>query len=202
MKTNLLFIIFLLLFISNIQCQDKNILITKLYQDTIETDTFYRNQIITYIDSVKYNSSSKFPNRKFTKVICYTLNNSYFQNEKSKIITSVFDKKNQKLNNYDSKVLLSQKEVKILLSIINDPLSYQWGACGTPIPKIGFVFYNKQDVIGYFDIGCSYNQINSMYPDFYITREGSLTNDARNKIINLVKKIGVKVLQDNNVQSQ
>jgi hypothetical protein len=55
--------------------------------------------------------------------------------------------------------LLSSDKTKLLLNVINNPLNFGTGECGTDIPFSKIVLFNKGQVIGDVNFGCNYTMI-------------------------------------------
>ena len=55
-------------------------------------------------------------------------------------------------------------KTKLLLNVINNPLNFGVGECGTNIPFSKVVLFNKGQEVGSVTFGCNYSMI-STYPN-------------------------------------
>ncbi|MCB9197679.1 MAG: hypothetical protein H6600_04415 [Flavobacteriales bacterium] len=81
---------------------------------------------------------------------------------------------------------LSTKKVNDILIVINNPLNFKWGECGTPFIEGAIIFYHSGIEIARIAIACSGGQIYTE-PNKALIRWGILNEQgytALNKIIN------------------
>ncbi len=169
-----------------------NKLIDSLLVDTVVDDYWYKekiNNLITQINKDKGLTENMFPYACYDSVVTYQINIKYGFTENSKYLEKVFVKgeinKNLKLTNGFK---LTPKQIDKLLSIINNPLNFSWGECGTPIPSSLIVFYSNNKMLSLVQLSCGYQQIDC-YPINFRTKLGGLTDSRVQLIIDLMKEI-------------
>jgi len=168
--------------------------IDSLMSDTIGLDEFYKQNFIEIIERYEIDLKKNnllFPFSEFDSVVFYTLNDKYFETENIEYLSFIVDFKSKKLGNSVNRngKKLTDTQSKYLLEIINSPFSYQFGYSATPFPKYGFVFYLKGNIIAYFDLDSNNCQINVMYPNLYLTKEGSFKINTSKIISNFLKDL-------------
>lgn len=75
----------------------------------------------------------------------------------------------------DVRVLCVEK-VNLLLNIINNPLNFGTGECGTDIPVAKIVLFHQKKRVGEIVFGCNYSMISTMPENPMIT--GGLTEEG------------------------
>ncbi len=155
--------------------------VDSIYKDTIEhrdyfdkskVDTFYLREIqklITQISKDKNNPKTLFPCVSFDNVIAQDILNS------------------------DSGIKLGElkqlniSQTKKLLNIVNNPLNYNWGECGTWTPTSKFSFYYRDKIVQTLNIGCSC-QFKSNYRKM---KFGTLNNEKCSELMDLCHELGL-----------
>ena len=77
---------------------------------------------------------------------------------------------------YD-RVKLSADQEKSILAVINNPMNFSWGECGTPFISRAIIFYNSGNEIARIEFACSGGQIFTI-PENPLIRFGSLTEQG------------------------
>ncbi|MCH2232468.1 MAG: hypothetical protein MK105_19180 [Crocinitomicaceae bacterium] len=85
----------------------------------------------------------------------------------------------------DSKILPIEKVTKIL-TVINNPLNFKWGECGTPLIEGAIVFYNSGIEIARIEHACSGGQIFTE-PDNALIRWGILNEQGYKDLYKILK---------------
>lgn len=76
---------------------------------------------------------------------------------------------------------LDNDNVRNLLHLLNNPLYYAWGDCGTPVEEYRFVFYSQKKVVGNTIISCDGNFV-ECEPENILIKCGGLNERGRNVI--------------------
>jgi hypothetical protein len=79
------------------------------------------------------------------------------------------------------KKTIEQDKVNSLLRLINNPLNFQWGECGTPVREAKVEFWHKGKIMATIDFACSFGQI-FCEPENILIRWG-VFNEKGNKIL-------------------
>ena len=80
--------------------------------------------------------------------------------------------------------VMCQAKANLLLNIINDPLNYSTGECGTSIPFSKVVFYLRNKKVGELTFACNYTSISSTPENVIIF--GNLNNRG-DSLLDLLK---------------
>ncbi len=142
---------------------------------TILTKT--ENEIQSMIDLMKLSSEkeeSLFPYQKFDSVIYSVYENQHKikpqDRDKRKVIKSKLIEKNR---------------ANELLELINNPLNFQWGECGTPVTEAKLEFWSNGKVIATVEFACSHGQL-FCKPENLMIRWGVL-NERGNKLLDNIE---------------
>ncbi len=172
-----------------------NNLIDSLLVDTIVDDYWYKEKIknlITQIKKDKGQTEKMFPYTAYDSVVAYRINEKYKETEKSIYIERVLVKGeiNKELN-LNNGFKLSENHISKLLTLINNPLNFDWAECGTPIPYGLIIFYRKNKPVSFIQLACSYQQIDC-YPVNLRTKLGGLRDNKIGYIVELMKDIKIE----------
>ena len=85
----------------------------------------------------------------------------------------------------DSKKL-SNEDVNTILTIINNPLNFNWGECGTPFIEGAIIFYKSGNEIAKIKHACSGGQLLTE-PDNALSRWGILSEVGYTKLYEVLK---------------
>lgn len=83
---------------------------------------------------------------------------------------------------------LDNDNVLNLLHLLNNPLYYSWGECGTPVEEFRFIFYSKKNVVGSTIISCDGNFV-ECEPENILIKSGGLNERGRNVIRCITKTV-------------
>ena len=128
--------------------------------DGIVTFDAELKKMITLLEQSQADTFVLFPNSPVDSVLYHTFHtfNKQHIHEKKRIIHT------RKLND---------SIVGKLILLVNNPIYFEWGECGTPIPETEAVFYYKGKEIARIGFACTLGQLSSN-PDNILTRWGNL----------------------------
>lgn len=132
------------------------------------------NRIIDELDAFKDGTKELFPYSDFDSVV-FVFYKPYTDLENANDL--------EKRTIKDISVLCQEK-ANLLLNVINDPMNYTTGECGTAIPFSQVVFYFRNKKVGELTFACSYSSIRSVPENTMIF--GNL-NSRGDSLLNLVK---------------
>ena len=143
--------------------------------DTTEVDTFYLRHIQKLVDKIKADGADSitlFPETPFDNV---TGKNAWVKWGQKDFATF-----------YGPPKTLTNEQADILLRIINNPLHFTWGECGTWTPTSRFEFYYDGKLVRTLDVGCSWQ----LRTDFEKVKFGTLADPTA--LRELCNDIGLK----------
>ena len=148
-------------------------LIHRDYFDPSQPDTFYFKRIIALAEMVRArgnDTNSLFPQVGFNAVWArkaHTL---------------------EPLTWHGSAVALTDEQVTRLLRLLNNPIHFSWGECGTWEPDVRFEFLSDGSIKQQLDEGCG-GQFMTDHPGM---KFGSLTEPRRREYRALLEEIGMR----------
>ena len=160
-------------------------LVDSIYSDTLlhrdyfnpdKPDTFYLRRIVELAELIRASandSSSLFPGTPFDEVVARQAHP--FEGRRGYEAT------------YGSAIPLSKDQAQRLLSLLNNPVNFNWGECGTWVPSVRFEFRRQGNVVRVLDDGCT-GQFRTEYPRI---KFGSLTSPRRAEYKALLGEIGI-----------
>ena len=80
---------------------------------------------------------------------------------------------------------LSIEEVNSILIVVNNPLNFEWGECGTPFIEGAIIFYNGGIEIAKIEHACSGGQVFST-PQNPLIRWGNLNEKGYKKLFKII----------------
>ncbi len=157
------------------------------------TDTIsYEPQKVNFSKTQK----NSFPGSNIEKVISYSFLDvhDYEDDSMSKgqllQIMPDYDQYTWK-NDPHPEISLTKRDISKLLTIINDPKNYGFGASFCYFPRNCFCFYNgKNEIIGFYEICFECARIQSI-PEFKISRKGGLTDKGAHELRNFCTSAGI-----------
>ncbi|HRD53549.1 MAG TPA: hypothetical protein PKY96_12955 [Flavobacteriales bacterium] len=160
-------------------------IVDSIYSDTLlhrdyfnpdKPDTFYLRRIVELAELIRFSSSdssSLFPGTSFDEVVARQAHP--FEGRRGYEAT------------YGSAIPLSKNQAQRLLSLLNNPVNFNWGECGTWVPSVRFEFRHQGNVVRVLDDGCT-GQFRTEYPRI---KFGSLTSPRRAEYKALLGEIGI-----------
>lgn len=148
-------------------------LIHRDYFDPSQPDTFYFTRIIALAEMVRArgnDTNSLFPQVGFDAV-------------RARKAHSL-----EPLLWHESAVVLTEEQVAKLLQLLNNPINFSWGECGTWEPDVRFEFLSDGYVLRQLDEGCG-GQFMTDHPGM---KFGSLTEPRRREYRALLEEIGMR----------
>lgn len=129
-----------------------------------ENFSTYCGSIIKQLEKSRKDTLALFPYSPVDSVLYHTFHtfNKQHIHEKKRIIHT------RKLND---------SIVGKLILLVNNPIYFEWGECGTPIPETEAVFYYKGKEIARIGFACTLGQLSSN-PDNILTRWGNLNEQG------------------------
>jgi hypothetical protein len=146
-------------------------------------------------ESQKINFARTFPKDNIAKVVSY----SYLDVEEDdttnrgqvlQIFPNFTEYANK--NNKRPKVVLTAKETRDLLAIINDPRTYKFGAAFCYNPRNCFCFYNsKNEIVAWYEVCFECSRFESLPAVADPKKEIGLTQAATDKLEKLCQSAGI-----------
>jgi hypothetical protein len=189
MKQFLTLVIIFVYSLTNAQTNKQ--IIDSLLIDTANMSQFYKIKQLEIIRLLQSDSAKhSYPFCEFDKVIGYRINEGYTKSKNDKNVEwCIVDKSTKKLVPFYKQVKLDNVATQKLISFINNPLHFDYGAVSTVIPELGFVFYKNDSIVAYLDLGCGFNQVNFIYPSSILIKEGSVDPKFRTEFKNFLFRI-------------
>ncbi|MEZ4721755.1 MAG: hypothetical protein R2813_07775 [Flavobacteriales bacterium] len=145
------------------------------YFDSTKVDSFYMSHIQKLVDKIRADgndSTTLFPETPFDKVTgrdaWVTWSNKDY---------STF---------YGPAKTLTKEQTDRLLRVVNNPINFSWGECGTWTASSQFRFYNDGELVRTLDIGCSWQ----LRTDYEKVKFGTLADHTA--LRQLCNDIGLK----------
>lgn len=137
---------------------------------TLMTKTENELQSMINLMNLSLEKDSLFPYQKFDSVV-YSIYENYHK---------------IKPPDWDKRKVIKSKLIEInraneLLKLINNPLNFQWGECGTPVTEAKLEFWSNGKVIATVEFACSHVQL-ICKPENLLIRWGIL-NENGNKLL-------------------
>ena len=171
-------------------------MIESIFADTLVNSDWYKDHIrnlVKLIDQDKGLPNKMFPFIRCDSVVAYKFNQKYRSTGNSNyIIDNVVNNgeiaKDIELE-YGKK--MTDDQVQKFLSIINNPMNFDWSECGTPITYGLIIFYKNEQIEAFVQLSCGYSQV-ACYPMNLRTKFGALRNSKVELLVDLAKEIEIE----------
>lgn len=140
------------------------------------SNKFLREEIILMINILRKNigKDSLFPFQKFDSVV-------YVQLEHFLLVRAEDLDKRKRVNRF----VVKNDKVNKLLKVVNNPLNFDLGECGTPIREAYLEFWRNNKIIASINFACSLGQL-FFFPENILSRAGVL-NEKGNKELDKIE---------------
>lgn len=137
-----------LLSASDLSLDNRDSIYRELLKEADVKDEGWATFLKNYADSFLADSGcwNCFPAKPFNKVFVFRMNEGYHKHMDIEQMDDVAS---------SDSVQLSDKEAKRLYRFMNNPTNFEWGECGTAIPKYLIKFYHDDVLVASTSVACS-----------------------------------------------